>query len=118
MTINIKSTGFTLTPAIKDYLTDKTRQLEKLLGDPESALLSAELSRLTAHHHNGDVYRAEINLRYRDGLVRAEKEAADLYAAIDLVKDELTEELTRKKDRSTSLFRRGARLAKRLLRRQ
>ncbi|HEY4514713.1 MAG TPA: ribosome-associated translation inhibitor RaiA [Candidatus Paceibacterota bacterium] len=117
MKVNIKATGIELTGAITAYLTDKLNSLDKILTRFGDVYADAEVSKTTSHHHKGEVYRAEINLRTSSGLFRAESTSSDLYAAIDLVKDELSEKLKSTKDRSDSLYIRGSRLVKRLLRR-
>ncbi|MEK7535787.1 MAG: ribosome-associated translation inhibitor RaiA [Patescibacteria group bacterium] len=118
MTISFKASGITLTEAIKAYGQDKIGSVASLLADQESANLDLELEKTTAHHQKGEVFRAEVNLRSMGELFRVEKTAEDLYVAIDLVRDDLIREVKNYKSRTESIFKKGGRLAKRLLRMQ
>ncbi|MDQ5961859.1 MAG: Ribosomal subunit interface protein, partial [Patescibacteria group bacterium] len=46
---------------------------------------------------------------------RATSETSDLYAAVDDVKDDLFETITSEKDRNQTLWKRGARSVKKML---
>jgi ribosome-associated translation inhibitor RaiA len=49
-------------------------------------------------------------------LYRTEYETSDLYSAIDITKDEMIDVLSKSKDKRENLFRKGARMIKKLLR--
>ncbi len=118
MNINIKGTNLDLTEPIKAYATGKILAISKFLHKSgDEAVTIIELERTTDHHNKGEVYRTVINLTVSGKLYRAEVTNSDLYASIDLAKDELARELIGDKNRKETLFRRGARLAKRILRR-
>lgn len=51
----------------------------------------------THHHQKGDIYYAEVNLCVPQHVLRVVKEEADLYKAIDKVKDHLKMELEKMK---------------------
>ena len=114
--IQLKASGLELTPPIRLYVEDKLRSLERLIPSEVESHATFEVERSTAHHQKGLVYRSEVNLNIGGELLRAEQRSEDLYASIDLVKDELLRELKSSKTRKESLFRKGARLAKRILR--
>ncbi len=117
MNLNIKTTNISLTPAIKDYFEKKLMSLDKLVDfDRDNVLIQAELGKTTHHHNKGDIFRAEINLRVSGNNYRAVSEAEDLYAAIDAVKDVLTQEVKSGKQKRMSLVRRGAQQLKSILR--
>ncbi|MCX6712795.1 MAG: ribosome-associated translation inhibitor RaiA [Candidatus Vogelbacteria bacterium] len=118
MNISIKTTGIELTPALSDYATEKIRSLERFLlsFDQSAVIVEIEIGKTTKHHKLGDVFRAEVNLSYPGNNLRAETEQEDLYAAIDIVKDNLAEEIHEKNRKKNSLFRRGGRILKRILR--
>lgn len=118
MLINVKSSGIPLTDAIKSYFQEKISSLEKIVTHSGEVSADAQVVKLSAHHHKGEMYKAEVNMHVSGGLVRAEAQSEDLYAAIDAVKDELSEKLKSKKEKRESLFLRGSRLAKRILRRE
>jgi len=118
MDIKIKATNFNLTPSIRSYLQEKLDSLDKFLPNDESIFADVELAQTTKHHHKGDIFKAVVNLKVSGRLIRAVAEEWDLHAAIDIVKDELHREITTNKEKNISLYRRGSRLLKKLLRRE
>jgi len=118
MKIDLKTKNFSLTPSIRTYLQEKLGNLDKFLPKDESIFADVELAKTTKHHQKGDIFRAEVNLKVPGRLIRAVAEEWDLRVAIDAVKDELQREITMNKEKNISLYRRGARLLKRLLRRE
>jgi ribosomal subunit interface protein len=112
----IKVTGIELTPAISDYLEKKLTSLDKLI-DPEdtSALAQVEIGKTTKHHHQGDLFRAEINLHIAGADFRVESEIDNLYAAIDVARDQMHQELQTFKRKKVSLIRRGGARVKAVL---
>ncbi len=101
MNINIKAKGFDLTPAIREYTEEKMSHIERFVQkwDMEGGVeLNFEVAKTTGHHNKGDVFYAEANLKVPGKLLRAEKEAEDLHAAIDAVKDMLAEEVKQYKE--------------------
>ncbi len=118
MNIKIRATNFELTPAIEEYVTKKISMLEKFLEVKDATLCEVEIGRTTNHHRSGDVFRAEINLTQPGhGQVYAVDEEEDLYAAIDIVRDEAEMEITREKKKRWHLLRRGGVKAKAILKR-
>ncbi|MEK7135005.1 MAG: ribosome-associated translation inhibitor RaiA [Patescibacteria group bacterium] len=118
MEIKIKTTNFSLTPSIGNYLQEKLNTLDKFLPNDESILADVELAKTTKHHQKGDIFKAEVNLKVPGHLIRAVAERWDLHVAIDAVKDELRREITMNKEKNISLYKKGARLLKKLLRRE
>lgn len=126
MKIDIKSTNLELTPAITEFIHEKIGSLDKFVGgfamreeeSPErNRLVEAfvEISRTTNHHRQGDIFKAEVNIKIGGNIVRAEKEDLDVRAAIDLVREELKAELQKEKGMYEAKFKKGARTMKRLL---
>ena len=109
MNIQIKTTGgFSLTPAITDYVNKRFAFLDKFASqDASTGFCVVELSRTTQHHKNGDVYKTDAHYTAKGTDLYASSEKADLYASIDAVRDELTRELTTSKKKKLSLVRRG-----------
>jgi len=105
-----------ITPDIKDYLYKKLAHIEKFL-DPsdESAMCDVELGKTTNHHNNGDVFRTEINLHIAGKNLRAVSEKDELFASIDIAKDEMVRELQMNKDKKVSLLKRGGAQIKNML---
>lgn len=126
MKIDIRGTNLELTPAITEFVHEKIGSLDKFIGafamreegSPErNRLVEAfvELSRTTNHHRQGDVFKAEVNIKIAGNVVRAEKEDMDIRAAIDLVREELKAELQKEKGMYEAKYKKGARTMKRLL---
>jgi putative sigma-54 modulation protein len=109
MNISIKATNLKLTPSIQSYVEDKVTNLAKFIQAQEAKV---ELGR-DKHHKTGDVYRAEIMLVVGGKLMRADQTSEDIFASIDLVIPKLKEQISKFKDKKTTLQRRGARSAKR-----
>lgn len=91
MIVTIHGTEIELTPAIREYIEEKITMLEKFLF--EVTKIEVDVGMRSHHHHKGKVFYAEMNLSYPGGLLRVEKDAEDLYKAIDKVKDHLKVEL-------------------------
>ena len=117
MNIKIRSKNFELTPAIENYIDRKIGSLERFFTGVEGSLVEVEIGKSTEHHKSGDIFRAEVNMKIpgRDQ-VFAVAEESDLYAAIDVVKDETEREILTNKNKKIALFRRGAAKIKNLIR--
>jgi len=113
---HVKTKSMELTPAISDYLDKKLSVLEKFIDEKSEAMARIEVGRTTGHHHKGDVYHAEITLDVEGNLFRAGAEAGDLYAAIDMMKDEVVQEVTRANKKKQHLLKRGHQKMKDMIR--
>jgi putative sigma-54 modulation protein len=109
MNIAIKTTHFEMTPAIKKYAEEKIEALSKYLDVMEAHI---ELER-DRKHQSGLVFRAEVMLTVGGKQIRADANAEDMYAAIDLCIPKLKEQISKFKDKRNTLQKRGARSAKR-----
>ncbi len=111
MKIIIKSTNIDLTPKIKDYVNQKIGSLDKYFEktDPDLVKARVEVGKIKRGQRQGEICRAEVNLSVGGKLIRAEETEESIYAAIDLVKDELKREVRRYKDKKMTQFIRGAR---------
>jgi ribosomal subunit interface protein len=108
MRINEKGVNMEITADIKDYLYKKLAHLEKFLNSAdESVLCEVELGKTSNHHKNGDVFKTEINLHIPGKNLRAVSEMDDLFASIDVAKDDMVRELQVNKDKKVSLLKRG-----------
>lgn len=118
MQIKIKTTNIELTSALSAYVEEKINSVEKFAPPhaDEVLLANVEIGKTTKHHNAGEVYCAEVNITVRGKGYRAVSEKADLYAAIDDVRDEIARELNSSKERSRTLMRRGAGVLKNLIR--
>lgn len=114
MEIKIKATNIELTEAISEYVNKKVLSLEKFINENDT-LVYVEVAKTTNHHKNGEVFKTEIDLRMGGTKFFAVSESDDLYATIDEAREAMFRELTSNKDRTDTLFRRGARSVKKML---
>lgn len=116
MNTNIKATNVELTPAINDYLNKKIAAFDKLINqNDESAALNVVLAKITRHHQKGDIFKAEMNLHISGKVLQASSEEQDIFAAIDLVKDEMMRELKSHKDKRIGILKRGGAKVKQII---
>jgi len=116
MRINEKGTNMKITADIKDYLYKKLEHLEKFLNPAdESVMCNVELGKTTRHHKNGDVFRTEINLHVAGKNLRAEAEEEELFASIDVAKDEMIREIKTNKDKKVTQLKQGGAKIKNLV---
>jgi len=92
MTINIRAHDMELTQAIRDYAEEKMQSLEKFLDSIRH--IDIEVGRASGHSHKGDVYECKVNVQIGGNVMQVDREAEDLYKAIDKVRDHMRVELT------------------------
>lgn len=97
MTINIRATGMELTPAIRQYVEDKMNSLEKYAHDIMQMDVTVGMD--TNHHNKGEIYSCASNVEVKGDMLRVERNAEDLYKAIDKVRDHLRELLAQRKEK-------------------
>ena len=116
MKINIKATGIKLTPAISSYVNKKISSIEKYFDKHSSDVVAqVEVGKSTKHHKTGDVFRAEVHIIGGGLDLYAVSEKDDLYAAIDILKDELVHNVVQSKGKRETLARRGALMMKNMM---
>ncbi|MDE2213329.1 MAG: ribosome-associated translation inhibitor RaiA [Patescibacteria group bacterium] len=113
MHYNLKATGITLTPEVREYLDKKLTHLDRLATQPEMQL-NIELQFSSAA--TGPKYRAEFNLSLGKELTRAEASGDTLHSTIDIAANELHRKLTRDKKKRLHRLRHMAVRAKRFIR--
>ena len=130
MKIVIKTTNLKLNRELKNYIEEKIGSLEKFAkvfqsenyynsfftkGKPRVEVW-VEIGRTTRHHQKGDIFRAEVQMRFPGKSLRAESEREDLRLAITEVKDELQRGLKQYKNKLTAQTKRKTRVLKKSLR--
>lgn len=103
----IKGINIELTGAISDYVRKRMKSLSKFLTREDSQI-EVEVSKTTNHHKNGEVYKADVSIVSKGKRFFASASKENLYSAVDAVKEEITRTLMRDKDRTQTLFKRGA----------
>jgi len=120
MKINLKATNMELTEAIHDYVEKKVTNLGKLLSKMEDegseVLVNFEVGKSTNHHKSGEYFHTDCSINIKGKKFYASSDKEDLYEAIDDVKDRLFGEISQNKDKSLTLFHKGARKIKDLIR--
>jgi len=119
MQINLQGKNMELTEAIKDYVSKRITNLEKLLSNLETkkgeARVNFEVIKTTNHHKAGEIFHASCTINIAGEKFYGESDHEDLYSAIDEVKERLFNEIGKKKDRRQTLFKRGASSVKKML---
>ena len=104
MRLQIKATGFELTPSLKNLIEEKIGGLARFIQrwDKNDAVLTrVEVGKTTNHHQKGDVFYAEANMDLPNKMLRVEETNNDVHTAIERVKDRLKNEIVRLKDKLT-----------------
>jgi putative sigma-54 modulation protein len=105
-----------MTDAISDYLDKRLSHLDRYIDrSDDSIIIDIEIGKTTNHHKSGDIFRAEATLHGKGLDIRVETEEADLYTAIDMMKDELVETVRAKKSKRLDFMRKSGQKLKNLL---
>lgn len=119
MQINLVGKNIELSEDIKNYVSKRVTNLEKLLtrieGSGGKVMANFEVSKSTNHHKSGDVFHADCLIKIDGKEFHSSAEKEDLYSAVDDVKDSLYSEINKNKDRTQTLFKRGAASVKKMM---
>lgn len=119
MKINLQAKNMELTPAIYNYVMDRVTNLGRLLTKIEEKsgeiVVHFDVSKTTNHHKGGEVFRADCSIVVKGEKFYASADKEDLYEAIDAVKENLFNEISKNKDRKQTLFKRGAASVKKMM---
>lgn len=100
-----------------DLVESKFQSLEKYIGNETDAKCDVEFEKETGEHHNGgNIHRVEANLFVHGTLYRAVAVKESFEMAIDEVRSELDKSLRRASNKRGTLFKKGARKIKDMLR--
>lgn len=111
MIVSTKGTNVKIVPSTLEYLDEKiVSMVEKLIKKNDELIkLDLEVGRITRHHRQGKIFRAEANLTIGSRNLYADSVGEDLHEAIDLLEEELKKEIKKFKEKRTVLERKGAR---------
>ena len=117
MQLRLKTSGFSLTPSLKELSELKLLEpVERRLGSqmPEDTPLDVELAKITRHHEEGKIWKCEINLALprEKRTIYLEIMEESIEAAINMAKDELERQIGEYKEKRTAKFLRSARKLK------
>jgi len=93
--IELFSKNMELTNNIREYATSKTAKLDRFLDTIDEARV--DLSYIKTAREAKDRFVAQITLRGRGFILRAEERAVDIAAAIDMVIDKIQRQIERYK---------------------
>jgi ribosomal subunit interface protein len=118
MRTTLKATNITHTNAIDAYVGKRMRDLEKVLDPKErSQIARVDIGTTTKHHKEGkDLYYAEITFHVKKKDFRVAARSADLYTAIDDMRDGIVEEVKSYHERTRTLTKVGGRVMKERMR--
>jgi putative sigma-54 modulation protein len=96
MTTNISCRNFELSDAIRAYVEEKTSHLLRI--NEGIMHIDVECDK-NMHHNKGEVFHVRFNVQLPGELLHAEAQELELYAAVDVCKDETMEQLRKLKER-------------------
>jgi ribosomal subunit interface protein len=108
MNIIIKTKNIEITPSLRQFVEKKIESLEKYFNfmqqDDDPSLGSridavAEVGKTTLHHRKGEIWRAEVLIKFHRNTLRAAKSADDLEKAVVAVTDDLQRQITAFKEK-------------------
>jgi ribosomal subunit interface protein len=111
--ITFKHTSIDVDYELQSILTQKITTLEKYFEEP--TLVEVEF-RKEAPKNNGDVFVVEINCAVKGELYRAVAKSETFENSIDKARNELDKELRRARKKRGSMFLKGARRIKEMMR--
>lgn len=112
----IKATGMELSSAIEDYVRSRVASLEKYVDKKDTSTnMDIEVGKTTEHHQSGEIFRATFTIQFKGKAIHASADNADLYAAIDEVRDEIARMMSEHKEKKKTLFLKGASQIKHML---
>ena len=119
MNINFQTKNMEMTDAIHEYVVKRVTNLGKLLSKIEEKGKDIQVQfnagKTTNHHKGGEFFRADCSIIINGKKFYASADKEDLYEAIDTVKDSLFNEINKNKDRKQTLFKRGAKSVKKMM---
>jgi len=115
MKINIKTTNMALTPVISDYVQKKLDMIEKHIGSGPDVVAQVEVAKVTEHHKQGEIFRAEIHITGGGLDIYTAEETEDIFSSIDKVKDEIIAQYTKESGKKQTLARKGGQMIKNMM---
>lgn len=92
MNLNVSGHHIEVTPAIRNYVSDKLARIKRHFDQVMDASVTMQVEKL--------IHRVEINLHVRGRDFHAQAKDGNMYAAIDLMADKLDRQIVRHKEKS------------------
>ena len=99
MDIVVRGRNFEITPRLQDYVDKKVGKLDRYLPTIDEARMELSVESTQSAQHS---QIAQLTVRSRGRILRAEERDQDIFAAIDTVMDKMQRQITRYKDRAAS----------------
>ncbi|MFA6258511.1 MAG: ribosome-associated translation inhibitor RaiA [Candidatus Paceibacterota bacterium] len=118
MKINLLTKNIELTDSIRDYVYKKITNLEKIVEsmDPEGeARITFEVGKNSERHKSGEIFHADCVVKISGRDFYSSADERELFLAIDTVRESLFKEISREKDKKLTLFKRGAKSIKKMM---
>lgn len=113
MKYTIKATDVDLSADLREYVEKKMSSLDKFVKKMGEAVEAhVEVARTSRHHKTGNVFRVEVLMHVPGAELYAEALGKTVLEAMDAVKDEMSRELEKNKDKRVDAVRRGGSAAK------
>jgi putative sigma-54 modulation protein len=98
MQINVNGHQVAVTPALKDYVSGKFDRIVRHFDHLHDVTVTLSVEKL--------LHKAEANIRCAGNkIIHADAQAADMYAAIDVLADKLDRQVKKHKEKLTSHHR-------------
>lgn len=104
--IVFKKTNAEVGEGLFNLMEKKLSVLDKYIGDETDVKCEVEFEKRTTQQ-SGEIYRTEVNFWLKGELYRSEAIAESFPAGIDMVKDSLDYELSKKNEKKQTLQRKG-----------
>jgi putative sigma-54 modulation protein len=102
MNMVVRGRNINITPRLEEYVDKKVGKLDRYLPTIDEARMELAVEETRSAQHS---QIAQLTVRSRGHILRAEERAQDIFAAIDAVAEKMQRQITRYKDR---LYERGA----------
>ena len=114
ITLMITADTVALSEKTREYIEKRFRGFDRFIDDRLPHEIAVTVSRATAYKRE-DAYRVEASFKLHERNFFATAEALEIETAADMAKEELMREVTSSNDRRRTLFHRGARKLKSLI---
>lgn len=113
--ITFKHTNTEVRPNLQDLVTQKLQTIDRFLGAKGEVKCDVEFAKVSPKLH-GAIYRVEVNIWTGGTVYRAEATEETFERAIEEVRSELESTLKHTRTKRQSLWRKGARKMKDMMR--
>jgi len=115
LTYTFTGDNIAITDAAREYVEKRFKAFDRFADKTENLReMQVTVTKTTAHERHG-AFRVEVKFRIHTRDFFAAGEADDVFAAVDVAKDELMREVTRSNQKRRTLFHRGSRAIKNLM---